>query len=480
MNQARNAAGAQPRDATDPELADIARLGYIYGLPSYEVARLRYRALSLPRKGEPLRLNAFWHTKTLSTPATSDVTAVNSDTLLSRAWIDLSRGPLLIHVPDTADRYYSIALMDFFTNNFAVVGRCTTGTKAVSFFLAGPRWNGVAPGGAMTIRSPTNAVWALVRFLVDGPADLAAVRGLQEQLSISRPAAQAGAGPPIRDPLSLPVLPFDGTKPLIFFDVLNAILTENPPPEEDSAILDRLRTIGVGPALHFDRRAFNEAQLGALRRGIAAGREALAAQVAFRTRGPRAMPPRWPSDRLLDQLRGPVETAPEQPQPRRRAGWSGPVGKVGDFGTDYLLRAQCALAGLGLLPREEAMYFTTATDAAAAPLSGITRHLLRFPPGGLPPVDAFWSLTIYQTDANNRRWLVPNAIDRYSIGNRKSDLRYGSDGSLEIFIQHDPPAGNEDNWLPAPAGAFLLTLRAYQPRRELLDGTYEIPDVQRR
>lgn len=481
MDEGQAGGDFRPQSKELTELRDLARLAYIYGLPSYEVARLRYRALSRPRGGERLRLNTFRHSRALSTPTTANVTAVNSDTLLSRAWLDLSQGPLVIHLPDTADRYYSLALMDFFTNNFAVLGRRTTGTAATDFLLAAPHWRGTAPTGMNVVRSPTNSVWALVRILVHGANDLAAVRALQDGLTISRLTPPSAAMPHGRDPLPLPVLPLDSKKPLIFLDVLNSLLTENPPPARDQAVLDRLRLIGVGPSLRFNRSDFTPTQLDALRQGVASGQDAIRAQVGFRTEKPQlSEPERWPSDALLAQLRGPADATRVQMHADRRFGWSGPVGEVGNFGTDYLLRAQCALAGLGLLPRQEAMYFTTATDAAGAPLDGRNRYVLRFSPADLPPVDAFWSLTIYRTDENNRRWLVANAIDRYSLGNHKPGLRYRGDGSLEIFIQQDPPAVNEENWLPAPAGRFLLTLRAYQPRRELLDGDYLIPEVQRR
>ncbi len=466
--------------ATDSDLADAARLAYIYGLPCYEVARLRYRAVTLPRKGgELLQLNAFHHTRSLSTPETAVVTAVNCDTLLSRAWIDLSRGPLIIHLPDAADRYYSLALMDVFTNNFAVPGRRTMGPAAGRFLLAGPQWDGVAPAGMKEIRSPTNAVWALVRILGDGPDDVAAVHAIQDQLAISRWGVALASGS--RNPASFPVPPLDNDKPLTFLDVLNAVLTENPPPAQDQPVLDRLRTIGVGPSLQFRRQDFVPAQLDALRFGLAAARDMIRAQVGFRTLGPqRTGFGDWPSDALLARLRGSVDASRRTIPRNRSVGWSGPLGEVGNFGSDYLSRAQSALAGLGLLPREEAMYFSTATDALGAVLHGREPHVLRFPPGGLPPVDAFWSLTIYQTDENNRRWLSPNAIDRYSIGSQKRGLRYAGDGSLTIFIQRDARAGDEENWLPAPDAPFLLTLRAYQPRSELLDGRYVIPDVRRR
>ena len=463
------------------ELMDIARLAYIYGFPSYEVARLRYRALSLPRKGNPLRPNTFLHTKALSTPTTTVVTAVNSETLLSRAWIDLSRGPLIIHVPDAVDRYYSLALMDFFTNNFAVLGRRSAGTAAGNFLLAGPRWDGASRAGMTLVRAPTNAVWALARVLVYGADDLAVANALQEQFTITRSGLTEN-GQPSRDPLSLPVPALETIPDLLtFFDVLNAVLTENPPPARDRAILDRLQMIGVGPSLHFNRRDFSRPQLDALQQGLASAQDAIRAQVGFRTlTHQRAERMHWPSDALLAQLRGPLDSLQVQTRGDRRRGWSGALGQRGTFGSDYLSRAQCALAGLGLLPREEAIYFSTATDAVGAVLSGGSRYVLSFPPASLPPVDGFWSLTMYRTDENNRRWLVPNVINRYSLGNHTPGLRYRSDGSLEILIQHDRPPADEQNWLPAPEGRFLLTLRAYLPRRELREGEYTIPDVQRR
>jgi hypothetical protein len=468
----------EPQGTSHGELMDIARLAYIYGLPAYEVARLRYRALGRPRN--PLQINTFRHTRTVNTPGNTDVTAVNSDTLLSRAWLDLSREPLVIHLPEETDRYYSLALMDIFTNNFAVLGPRTTSAVAGDVLLTGPRWDGAVSGETTVIRAPTNAVWALVRILVDETADLRPVHSLQDQLGI-RPSGLGPASPSADHASRIPrVAPLDDAKPLVFFDVLNAVLTENPTSPEDQPILDRLRRVGVGPALEFRRADFSPPQLAALRRGIAAGQQTIRTQVGFRTGEP---PPGrselWPSDELLRRLRGPTDTLRVQMHADRRLGWSGPVGAVGNFGTDYLLRAQCALAGIGLLPRAEAMYFTTASDAQGVPLDGRHRHVLRFPGGRLPPVDAFWSLTVYRTDENNRRWLVPNEIDRYSLGSYSHGLRHGKDGGVEVFIQQTSPEGDSRNWLPAPEGRFVVTLRAYRPRRELLEGHYAIPDVER-
>jgi hypothetical protein len=460
-------------EAPHDDLIDIARLAYIYGFPPYEMARLRFQAVGRPHQGQTMRLNAFRHDRALTSPTSGRVTTTNADMLKSNAWLDLGQSPLVIRVPNTAGRYYSLALMDCFTNNFTVLGPRRTGAAAGDFFLAGPQWNGDAPVGMTLLRAPTNAVWALVRILVHGPDDLAAVRELQEGFTISAPLGHAlSPAPPGPDPHPPAMSPFDDSKPLKFFDVLNVVLTENPPLPQDQPVLDRLRTIGVGPSLKFKRRDFTPAQLHALRQGLASAREAL-------HRPRQAGPTRWPSDALLARLRGPVDGSQGARQGARRTGWTFPDATVGNFAADYVLRARCALRGIGGLPCEEAMYFIATTDASGARLGG-GRYVLRFPPGGTPPADAYWSLTAYWTDENNRRWLVPNEVGRYSIGNHQPGLRYAEDGSLKILIQHDRPAASAENWLPAPEGRFVLTLRAYQPKPELLEGRYVIPEVRRR
>jgi hypothetical protein len=469
---------ARIQDQTPDHLSDVARLAYIYGLPAYELARIRYRAFSRPRR--PLRLNTFRHSRALATPKTSGVTGANCDTLTSRAWIDLSRGPLLIRVPEAADRYFSLALIDFFTNIFAVLGPRSMSGTAGDFLLAGSQWDGET-GGMRVLRSPTNAVWASARTLVHGADDLVAGHAVQNMFSISRYGEPSERARP-RHPRSLPVEEFDpAEKPLRFFDVLNAVLGENPPPPRDKIILDRLGTIGVGPSLKFNRGDFTQPQLKALRQGLAAGRNTIREQVRFRTSAAPQPARKWPSDALLDELAATLDPSWPRYQDGRPPGWSttpGPA-RAGDFGKDYLSRAQCALASLGALPREEAMYFSTATDGDGAMLNGGNNYVLSFPAARFPPADAFWSLTIYQSDGNNRRWLAPNAIDRYSVGSRKPDLHHNADGSLDVFIQHERPDRLQQNWLPAPEKEFVIVLRAYRPRPELLEGLYVVPGVRR-
>ena len=458
------------------ELMDLAWTAFVYGFPCYELARLRYRAMNNPFQGKPSVVNTWRHVKRLRTPETSRVTAANSDMLHSGAWLDLSGGPLVIGLPQRGKRYYSVQLMDMFTNNFAVLGRDVTKAGGRKFLVAGPQWRGKAPAGMTLLRAPTNAAWALSRILVDGAGDLPAAYALQEQFTMSAYGKPARGEAANFDPLSLPVFPLENADPLKFFDVLNAVLTENLPPERDRPIIEKLKKIGVGPSLKFDRSAFTAEELAALKEGIASGRDTL----QDRNRGAWQPNRRHrPSNQLVAQMRGPMGADDEARGPQAR-GWSRPFKEAGNFGTNYLLRARYALVSIGVLPREEAMYFRTVTDAAGNRLDGEGRYVLRFPAGGLPPVDAFWSLTVYQADANKRRWLVPNEIDRYSIGDRTPGLRYDKDGSLEIVIQHTRPVGDVSNWLPVCEGKFSLTLRTYWPRQELLDEAYAIPQLERR
>jgi hypothetical protein len=285
----------------------------------------------------------------------------------------------------------------------------------------------------------------------------------------------------------MPVLPMEQAEPLRFFDILNAVLTENPPPERDKDLLAWLRPIGVGPSLQFDRGMFNDAQRGALRAGLASARDTIRnlgpAAGGRETSAPRGTLQRrqngglmhQPTPALIGLMRGPQDEIGPQRPPAQTGGWSQPPLQAGNFGRNYLLRARFALVGIGALPRDQAMYFTTTTDANGQPLDGHGNYALRFPPNGQPPVEAFWSLTVYRTDENRRRWLVPNTINRYSIGARTRSLRYDSDGTLQILIQHNRPAAMAENWLPVGEGPFLLTLRTYQPGRALIDGQYEIP-----
>jgi hypothetical protein len=406
------------------ELRRAAREAWLYGLPLIEMAAQRNAS------ARASSLNAFGHRRSLSGPRNRGVTAPNNDTLFSSTFLDLRQGPVEVTLPATGDRYFSLALMDMFTNNFAVLGTRTTGRDGGSFVLTGPDQAPVADG----IRSPTPWVWALARTLVEGGADLPAARAVQDGLAIAGPAAGTPAAHPNRN-----------AGWAEYFTAVQALLDENTPPEVDSAFFRRIAALGLGPGRQFTASVFDAAQSASIETGVEEAR--LAARAGF-------------SQTVVD-------------------GWAYPDPSLGDFDTDYLFRATVALTGLAALPPAEAMYMQAVDDAGHEVLhvEGVRR--LHFPAGGLPPVSAFWSLSMYEVTPEGQYFLTENALARYSIGDRTPGLTFNADGSLDIWISRiDPGEARRANWLPAPvAGPYRLSLRAYLPKPPLLEGGYRLPPL---
>ena len=319
-----------PGAAPAPDLTDLARYAYIFTFPLYEMYRVRYLALCSPLNPRPAIINTFRHRRTLADAESRAVTTPNADTLYSSANLDLSGGPLLLDVPATQDRYYSLAFMDFYTNNFAYVGTRTTGTSAARFVVAGPGWQSAAPLTTAVIRSPTNAVWLLGRFLVNGSRDLPGAQRVQDELSLARLDANQ------REPASCRGPAVDPGDPWNYFAVVDYAMTENPPPARDAAAITRIAAIGLSSGQRFDPARFDAATQQAIRAGIAQAKAEIAA-------------PGRPT-RIVD-------------------GWAYPPPGVGDFGTNYRLRAVVALTGLAALSAEEATYLNYTGD----PLIGTQR-----------------------------------------------------------------------------------------------------------
>lgn len=408
-------------------LTEAAAAAYIYGLPLIEMARARAAYL---QKGN--RPNLIAHDRALHTPATQKVTTPNNDTLYSTAWCDTASGPIRLTVPATGNRYISIAFLDMFTNNFAILGTRTTGGDGGSYTLVGPD----APSaGPETIRSPTRWALILVRTLVDGPADLAAAHAVQDAFRLE--AAPARQPPPYATR--------DADWP-DYLRSLQALLVENGAPVTDGRWLRRFAPLGVGTASGVDPSRFSAGDAGEIAEGFKQARAAL------RAPGHRGT--------VVD-------------------GWGYPRPDLGNYGQDYLYRAKIALGGLAALPCAEAMYMR-ALDAGSRIFFPPNREArLHFPAGGLPPVDAFWSATMYEYTSEGQFFFFDNAIDRYAIGDRTPDLQYNDDGSLDIWMTRDAPAqGGTSNWLPLPRDKpWGLVLRAYLPKPSLLDGTYALPPL---
>jgi hypothetical protein len=440
-------------------LRELARRATIYLFPVYEMYRTRWRATVDETNPRRQRLNRFRHLPDLADHRARSVTTPNHDTLYSSAWLDLGLEPLFLTVPPVGDLYYSYAFVDLFTNNFAYVSHRLYGGAPPPHMIVGPSWDGDAPSDVKLVRAPTNPVWLSGRILVGGPDELDRLRILQARVLLETPDMRnerriLEAGELMRHRTSIPAEPTadwpapNANDPFDLFAVGARALGESPLGERDRAVIEAFAPLRLRAGRKFDLRAFSEAERRALQAGIEQGHTDIGSAAAH-------------AGRTID-------------------GWTYGERHLGNFGEDYLYRAVTALAGLGALEPAEAVYITCNSDASGRPLSGASRYRLTFPADGLPPARAFWSLAMYEVTAEGRAFFVDNPLGRYAIGDRTEGLQKSADGSLTLHLQHDRPSDEyAANWLPAPARAMRLVLRAYEPGRPLLDGRYRVPAVQR-
>ena len=419
--------GATPSMAAAslPSLRAAATQAWIWGLPLVEMAAQRNASFA-----DGTQPNTFKHQRALITAKSQFVTTPNNDTLYSTAWLDLRKGPVSLSVPASGSRYYCVPLMDMYSNNFAIVGTRTAGPQAQSFTVIGPNEKADIP---RAIRAPTDSVWLLGRTLVVDDADLAAAHAFQDGWTIRGPAAEAPSRFPDRR-----------AKWSDYFGAVQTLMNENPPAPMDAGAL-----AAMAPLLQyggtFDPARFSPEQVAQIQAGIG--------DVPARLAGLRR-------------------------QALARNGWSYPLASLGNFGQDFDYRAAVAVGGLAALPPVEAMYLRNAGPAGTG-FDSAGSWRLSFAAQQMPPVHAFWSLSMYRQMPDGALYFAENAVARYAIGDRTPGLRRGADGSLDILMSRTPPADPSANWLPTPGeGPFVLILRAYLPRLELLQAIYQLPPVQ--
>jgi hypothetical protein len=422
---------------------------YIYGYPWVYLPRLRWQWVTQPVNPTTTpyaALHHFWHQGALIDEQYREGGFPTVDTLYSVAWVDVRREPVILSHPEMGMRYFTFQLASLDSDNFDYVGTRTTGQHAGHYAIVGPSWQGALPPDVVALApSRTASVIIVGRSLVDGPADVANVRALQAQYRLTSLSRWSQAPRRLSGDRHV-WRPFDPEiDPLAAWKTMNRAMTEDPPEARHAELLRLLASIGVGPCQRVDR--LDARTKRGLARAAAVGR------------------------RLLDAV---FEAGPG----KRLNGWLYPPQTVGRAGLhdDFITRAalQCATGGIGGIADdpEEVVTLSTSTDATGWPLTGVRRYRLHFLPGELPPVDAFWSLTVYGADHN----LVANPIERYAVGDRTPGLSRSPDGTLTLYVQHDPPpAERRSNWLPAPEGSFTLLLRAYLPQRQILDQFWEPP-----
>ena len=431
---AATAAAAAP-SGVDRAAYQSAVEAYIWGYPLVVMARTR--AALVCAAGA----NTFLDQTTLSGPSSRLVVTPNTDTLYSSAWLDLRAGPVMLRIPALADRYYDFQLLDMYTNTITNVGSRTIGEGPASVAITGSTWKGRLPAGTRRISSPTPDVWIIGRTLPKSDADVPKVAALQHEYALTPVASNGSTLGPDRGQCGRPGPGTVSASGAEFFDELGAALAADPPPTSDAPVLRDLSAAGIGVGMRPSTHA-SPAVMAALGQSIPVANATIAATAA----------------RNLTAVNG----------------WSR-LQHLGAYGRDYVTRAAVAQTALGANVPAESVYYSAGADRARTPLVGTRPVIVHFAAGQLPPVDqrGFWSVTLYGPD----HFLVANQLDRYAIGDRTTGLQRASDGSLDLYLGAQPPAGHETNWLPAPSGSYSLVLRAYVPGVAVRQGTWNPPTI---
>jgi hypothetical protein len=433
----------------EAEAHSIAVEAYLYFYPLITMDVTRKQLINTePGKGVGGPMNAFDNIPAFPTADMKAVVRPNFDTLYSSAWVDLTREPMVISAPDTGGRFYLLPMLDMWSDVFASLGWRTTGTKAANFLLASPKWNGVVPAGFTRINAPTPYVWIIGRTKTDGPADYAAVHAVQKGYKITplsawgKPpvAVKASIDPSVdvKTPPKTQVDTMQGTK---YFAYAAELLKLHPPHVTDQPILARIKRIGIEPGKNFDGAKLDAITRKAIDDAPAAAQKLMA----------------WKTPAMA----------------RIANNWSMNTDTMGVYGNYYLKRAIIAQVGLGANLPEDAIYPLNLADESGKPLDGANKYAIRFAKDEIPPVEAFWSITLYDPEG----FQVANAMNRFAVSSWMPFKR-DTDGSLTLYFQNENPGSDrENNWLPAPKGPFNLTMRLYAPKSEALNGLWNPPMV---
>lgn len=428
------------------DLRTLSREAYVFLYPFVTMEVTRQQLVNTPVGTKPGvgPANRFHHIREFPPADFRAVVRPNFDTLYSSAWLDLTAGPVRIEVPDSHDRYYMVPILDMWTDVFATLGKRTTGTGAQAVVIVGPGYRGDLPDATQVVRSPTSHVWVIGRTQTNGPADYQAVRSFQDGWRIVPPPGWAApAIDPTVDTETEPLRQVDALSAVEFFTRAAQALAASPPHATDNSQLMRIAQLGIVPGRPFDAGRFGAAELAEIQDGAAAAREEIGAGVTH--------------------LGAPVN------------GWVVLTSSMGVYGNEYLRRAVVTLIGLGANPAQDAVYPLLLTDSDGRPVDGDHDYVLHFDKDELPPVHAFWSVTMYDAEG----FQAANELDRFALGDRDPLVR-NADGSLDLYIQHgNPGPEHEPNWLPAPAGPIGLTMRLYAPDNAVLDGRWAPPAVRR-
>jgi hypothetical protein len=436
---------------TEDQARAIAVHAYLYFYPLILMDLTRKQSTNIDQKelGKG-PMNLFVSVPAYPPADFKGVVRSNFDTLYSLAWLDLTKEPVVVSTPDTNGRYYLLPMLDMWTDVFASPGWRTTGTEADNFLVTPPGWNGKVPDGFTRIAAPTPYVWIIGRTKTDGPADYDAVHKIQAGYKIT-PLSRWGKAPePVTvksdstvDMKTPPMVQVDTMTADVYFAYAAELLKLNPPHLTDQPIVAQMKRIGIEPGKSFD------------------------------------------ISKLAPAVNKALESAPEDAQQlmkwkvptiaRVANYWSMNTDTMGVYGNYYLKRAMVAQLGLGANLPEDAIYPLNLADETGKPLDGANQYTIHFEKGAAPPVRAFWSITLYDSDG----FQVANVLNRFAVSSWMP-FKYNADGSLNLYFQSDSPGKDKEvNWLPAPKGPFNLTMRLYSPETDALTGKWIPPPIKK-
>jgi hypothetical protein len=436
--------------ATPSEARAIAKEAYLYGYPVVEMYKTLYtQAVDKGGVNFKAPFNHIGNTAQVFTPKDTTLATPNPDTPYSFVWMDLRSEPQVLTLPKIEDnRYYSVQLVDLYTQNFAYLGTRSTGNNGGHYMIAGPDWKGQQPVDVdRVVYSESNIAYALYRTQLFDEKDLNKVKQIQNGYKVQSLSSYVKQAAPAKAPK------IDWPKPLAgmnegpqLFRYLNFMLAFAAPQDSEKDLLARFATIGIAPGAPFKVNQLSAEQRKALEDGIA---DAKAEFAAFK------------KDKLDTQ----------------QVAIGDLFGNRDHLNNNYLYRYAGANVGLFGNSADEATYFNYVVDSEGKPANG-ARHsyTVHFAKDQLPPADAFWSLTLYDTKT---KLLVPNHKKRYVINSRMlPNLKLDADGGLTLALQHhEPPKAEQSNWLPAPPGPFYAVLRMYLPKPEANNGQWKLPPL---
>jgi hypothetical protein len=434
---------------TEQEAHAIGVDAYLYFYPLITMDLTRKQSTNIEPGKEIGKgpMNMFVSVPTYPPADFKGVVRPNFDTLYSIAWLDLTKEPMIVSAPDTNGRYYLLPMLDMWTDVFASPGWRTTGTQAANFLITPPGWSGDTPTGMTRIDAPTPYLWIIGRTKTDGPQDYDAVHKIQAGYKIT-PLSQNYSPPTVTIDASVdmktpPKVQVDTMPAEKYFAYAAELLKVIPPHITDQPMIAQLKKIGFERGKSFELDKANPAIRKALQGAPEDAQQLMA----------------WKIPTLARVVNG----------------WSMNTDTMGVYGNYYLKRAIVAQLGLGANLPEDAIYPLNLANETGKPLDGANNYTLHFEKGATPPVDAFWSVTLY----DNEGFQVANALNRFAVSSWMP-FKYNVDGSLDLYFQNESPGSDKEaNWLPAPKGPFNLTMRLYAPRLEALTGKWNPPPVKR-